>query len=206
MHIKEPYWCTEQGCDRSENYGNPFLRKDKRDEHMKRMHRATSADDATIANPFDVNNSNPIDLGSAVELGFTNFGFADADHANGGFHDFSPFDSSLTNPGFVNSNCIDAGLANSGFADANRINVGFHDFSPIDSSRTDPGIVNSSCMDPGSFTEQYPSFTDSSCIDSGFMESGCIDPRYLDLRFNAADVDNNNVDNESELEPGVFPN
>ena len=43
IHVPDPYWCMVPGCHRSENYSgdkNPFSRKDKRDEHARRVHQA----------------------------------------------------------------------------------------------------------------------------------------------------------------------
>jgi hypothetical protein len=46
IHLKtKQFWCTTPGCKRSESYAGlkrPFLRKDKRDDHVRKAHKAAS--------------------------------------------------------------------------------------------------------------------------------------------------------------------
>jgi len=49
------FWCEIPGCNRGETFPGekkPFTRKDKRDEHMRRPHRAPDGHDAWIGTPF----------------------------------------------------------------------------------------------------------------------------------------------------------
>jgi hypothetical protein len=62
IHLKtKQFWCTTPGCKRSESYAGlkrPFLRKDKRDDHVRRAHKAASGRNGSctfLANAVDTN-------------------------------------------------------------------------------------------------------------------------------------------------------
>lgn len=67
------FWCEIPGCNRSETFPGekrPFPRKDKRDEHMKRPHKAPDGHDAWIGTHFDqLRTSNANMLGTGHSRG-----------------------------------------------------------------------------------------------------------------------------------------
>ena len=109
IHVPDPYWCMVPGCHRSENYDgdkNPFSRKDKRDEHARRVHQAVGLglSNANLrAGLPSVNGLNNVTYGLALTsvdrlnaddgygLGFSNaaFGLTSVDGLNNVPYDFA---------------------------------------------------------------------------------------------------------------------